>query len=55
MGGNLECIGMYIVNEINEYIENYNKFFVKFRGDENMIQDFNYTKLFKHIKSILIL
>jgi hypothetical protein len=58
MGGNLECIGMYIVNEINEYIENYNKFFVKFRGDENMIQDFNYSKLFtthkEHINFIIL-
>jgi hypothetical protein len=58
MGGNLECIGMYIVNEINEYIENYNKFFVKFRGDENMIQDFNYAKLFtthkEHINFIIL-
>jgi hypothetical protein len=58
MGGNLECIGMYIVNEINDYIENYNKFFVKFRGDENMIQDFNYGKLFtthkEHINFIIL-
>lgn len=58
MSSNLECIGMYIVNEINEYIENYNKFFVKFRGDENMIQDFNFTKLFtthkEHINFIIL-
>jgi hypothetical protein len=58
MSSNLECIGMYIVNEINEYIENYNKFFVKFRGDENMIQDFNFTKLFtkhkEHINFIIM-
>jgi hypothetical protein len=53
MGGNLESIGMFIVNEINEYFENYNKFFVKFKGDENMIQNFNFSKLFtKHTNHI---
>jgi len=46
MGSNLECIAMYIINEINDYIDNYNKFFVKFKGDENMIEKFNYKKLF---------
>jgi len=59
MGSNLECIGMNIVNDMAEYLENYNKFFVKFRGDENMIQDYNFIRIqeafISHINHIVIL
>lgn len=58
MGSNLESMGMYIVNELTEYLENYNKFFVKFRGEDNMIQNFNYQTLFttinKYVNHILL-
>jgi hypothetical protein len=51
IGKVLETVGMYAVNEINEYVENYNKFAVKFRGDDNMIESFNYVNLYNEINN----
>lgn len=50
-GNILEANGMYIVNTITEYMDNYNKFLLKFKSDDNMIQALDFKNLQDNIKN----
>lgn len=52
-GNVLETIGMYIVNKFNSYMENYNKFVLKFKSDDSMIQNMDFVELQNEIDNFI--
>lgn len=52
-GNILESVGMYIVNKFNSYMDNYNKFVLKFKSDDSMIQNMDFVELQNDIDNFI--
>jgi hypothetical protein len=52
-GNVLETIGMYIVNKFTSYMDNYNKFVLKFKSDDSMIQNMDFKELQNDIDNFI--